>query len=194
MATLCRQCAAEVENGAGVCSRCGVSVENNVQPHAGLPEPAAPDFQSAALGGPRDLNGIGGWLILVAFGLAVSPFISLHGIYTDLRLLHGVRYQALLAVRPGLGGLLLFEAATNTIVLTALIALNFLFYLKKKAFPVWIIAFLAFQLVVILIDHSLTLRFNPSAGPAGVVRALIAALIWIPYYLRSKRVKQTFVR
>lgn len=194
MATLCRQCAAEMEEGIGACSRCGASLENNVRPQANLPEPAAPDFQSAMVSGARDLNGIRGWLILVAFGLAISPFISLHGIYTDLRLLHGVRYQALLAVRPGLGGLLLFEAATNTIVLTALVSLNFLFYLKKKAFPVWMIAFLAFQLVVILIDHLLTLRFNPSAGPAAVARALIAALVWIPYYLRSKRVKQTFVR
>lgn len=140
-----------------------------------------------------DLEGIGGWLVLVAAGLAMGPFILLNGIYTDLRVFYGAQFQAGLARYPGLAALVLFEAVSNSIFLLSLILLNVLFYRKKRAFPGWMIAYLAFNCAVIVIDHIAALLYAPHAQMFAVLRSVVGSLVWIPYYLRSERVKMTFV-
>lgn len=140
-----------------------------------------------------DLEGIGGWLVLVAVGLAIGPFILMNGIFRDLHILYGAQFQAGLTRLPGLASLILFEAASNSIFLCSLVALNILFYRKKKAFPGWMIAYLAINCAVILIDHFAATRYAPHAQISGVVRSIVVSLVWIPYYLRSERVKATFV-
>jgi len=142
----------------------------------------------------NDLEGIGGWLILVAIGLALAPLSCLHGMIVDLRVLYGRSYQTHLGARPGLAALVLYEAATNTIFLFAILALNLLFYLKKKAFPFWMITYLVCHLALIFIDHIAALRFYPHSSPASLLQSLVGTVIWIPYYLRSERVTATFVR
>jgi hypothetical protein len=141
----------------------------------------------------RDLYGIGGWLIMPAIGLAISPFLSIHGIVTDLGVLVGGRYQAVIANRPGLEALVIFELATNAIFLASLIALNVLLYKKKKTFPACMIAYLVGQLVLLLIDYFAANAFNPHTSPTTAIRSVIACLIWIPYFLQSRRVEITFV-
>ena len=89
---------------------------------------------------------------------------------------------------------LLFEAVSNTIFLFALIVLNVMFYGKKRAFPRLMIAYLAFNCVVILIDHFGALRYNPHAGSLAVLRSVVGTFVWIPYYVVSERVKATFVQ
>lgn len=140
-----------------------------------------------------DLEGIGGWLILVAVGLGIGPLVSLSGVIRDLLMLYGAKYQNVLAARPGIAGLVLYEAVTNSIFLVALVALNILFYKKKRSFPSLMITFLASQLAFVLIDHLAARALQPSTGLAGVFRSLAGAVIWIPYYLRSERVKATFI-
>ncbi len=142
---------------------------------------------------PRsDLNGIGGWLILLAIGLAIAPFVSLLGIFRDLRLLFDHSHGALESYR-GLALLILFEAITNTIFFLSLIGLNMLFYLKKRSFPGWMITFLCLQLFIIVFDHFVALRYYATLNTAQVARSVVGAVIWIPYCLRSLRVKETFI-
>jgi hypothetical protein len=140
-----------------------------------------------------DLEGIGGWLILVAIGLGVAPFILFKGIYSDLLVLYGDQFQVGLSQKPGLAALVLFESVSNSIFLIAMLSLNVLFYRKKRAFPGWMIAYLAINSALILIDNIFALRYSPQAQMSGVIRTVVVSLIWIPYYLHSERVKVTFV-
>jgi hypothetical protein len=144
-----------------------------------------------------DLNGIGGWLILPAIGLVVSPFMSLHGIITDTLLLTSSTYTSLSANHPSLTSLLIFEIIMNAAICAAVICLNFLFFMKKRLVPRCIITLYAALCVLMLADHLAATAVFPSAdlsaGLITVVRAFIVAAIWIPYFLNSRRVEATFV-
>ena len=212
MSIVCRQCESRLEDGAVVCPTCGCAVEEPVQAEsdtAGAQAETAPGEVSA---GPRvlieplpdtgpaykyeldsDLVGIGGWLILPAIGLAVSPFLFLHGIYRDLNLLTGAAYRDGLAARPGLADLVVFEAINNACLLIATVCLNVLLYRRKKAFPLFMMLYLGAQFLLGLTDHLMALHFNPHSSWTGVVRGFIAMAIWIPYFLQSRRVEVTFV-
>jgi Protein of unknown function (DUF2569). len=139
-----------------------------------------------------DLNGIGGWLIPVAIGLAIAPFLSLRGIYRDFRLLNASGYSALEAYR-GLAVLVLFEAITNTIYFLSEIGLNILFYRHKKTFPGWMITFYCAQIFFTFADHVAAIHYSPGGSFIPLIRTTLGAAIWIPYYLVSQRVKATFV-
>jgi len=203
MTDRCSRCASALEDDALVCLRCGgetgtpdgtpqqewdssEDVKGSTESQGTVP--AAPMFATGT-----DLEGIRGWLILVAVGLGIGPLVSLSGAIRDLLLLYGAKYQSTLAARPGVAGLVLYEAVTNSIFFVALVALNFLFYKKRKSFPALMITFLGSQLALVLIDHLAARALQPSTGLAGVLRSLVGAVIWIPYYLRSERVKATFV-
>jgi hypothetical protein len=183
MSRVCAQCAAALDEGASLCAQCGTTVPS--------PDPVsyAPSFTTLG-----DLEGIGGWLILAAIGLGISPLSYIHGTYVTLHVLYGSQFQFRFATHPGLAALILYEAVTNSFFLIAVLALNYLFYCKKKQFPSLMITFLALHLILILIDHVVTLHFHPRSSVVNVLSSILGAAIWIPYYLVSERVKATFVR
>jgi hypothetical protein len=185
MSSICCQCAIPLEESAETCPACGCSVAAPAQ----APLAYAPRFSSGS-----DLEGIGGWLILVAIGLAVMPLRSIHGIYTSLQIMYGVKYQNWLSMYAGLAGLILFEAVTNTVYLIALIALNILFYGKRRQFPGLMITYLAMHLGLNIIDHVAALHFFPHHSVLALVQTAAYVAVWIPYYITSERVKVTFVR
>jgi hypothetical protein len=183
MSCVCGNCAAPLEEGASICARCGTPVPSPVS------ESYAPKFSTF-----NDLEGIGGWLILAAIGLGISPLRSIHGIYVSLHVLYGSQFQNWLSTHPGEAGLILFEAVTNTLFLITLVTLNFLFYRRKKEFPSLMIAFFALQSILSLVDHAIVLHYHSRSSPATLIGSILGAALWIPYYLRSQRVKATFVR
>ncbi len=206
MPTQCHNCGSSLEERAVVCVQCGQATNASAPsapsaPASELqPTPATPDQQTAAPlfsamteSANRGLTGIGGWLILPAIGLAISPFMSLYGIFTDLNILYSGRYLPALSARPGLELLIVFELATNLLIFGSLIVLNIFLYQHKKKFPPFIITFYAGQCVFVLIDLFAALQFNPQTSPTTAIRAVVACLVWIPYFLRSERVKITFV-
>jgi hypothetical protein len=157
---------------------------------APVPQPAeyTPAFRM-----DNDLTGIGGWLILVAIGLGIGPLVRLFGIVTDSQLLFNGRFQAAMQLKPGLEAIVFYELVTNSFFLVYILMLNFLFYSKRRSFPMFMIFLLAAQFVTMLIDHLWASRFSPSSQVFSVLQALVAAAIWIPYFLNSIRVEQTFV-
>jgi hypothetical protein len=204
MPTQCQHCGSQLEEGAVVCVHCGQATsapappaDSETVPVAALAEPQEHTggtlFASARDSADRDLHGIGGWLIFPAIGLAISPFLSLHGVYSDSNVLFGAEFQNALTERPGLVPLLVFELATNMIFFCGSIALNVLLYKRKKAFPASMITFLAGQMVLLFIDHLWAAQFHTVGDPTGLVRSVVGCLIWIPYFLRSRRVEITFV-
>jgi Protein of unknown function (DUF2569) len=186
MSAICSKCAAPLDDRSYTCGQCGTSLFESFE---SVPTPGAPTFST-----PSDVQSIGGWLIFVAIGLGISSLHSIYGIYGPLHVLYGNQFQERLSDYPGLADLLLFEAVSNTIFLIALVALNYLFYNKKKEFPGLMIAFYALNLLVILVDHGVALHFHPDSSPAKLLGSIVGAAIWIPYYLWSDRVKATFVR
>ena len=193
MAITCAQCASELIEGSSVCTHCGATVVSLAVPSIEVPDSTPLPSEVPMFSTGSDLEGIGGWLIPTAIGLGVAPFILLKGIYSDLVVLYGDRFQVGLSQKPGLAALILFESVSNSIFLLAMVSLNVLFYRKKRAFPGWMIAYLAINSTLILLDNLFALRYSPHAQMTGVIRTVVGSLIWIPYYLRSERVRVTFV-
>ena len=149
--------------------------------------------------------GIGGWLILVVIGLFVTPMriaymlITTHwpifrdGAWDQLTTPGTPSYHALW------GPFLVFEVVGNA--LSIVLGLTTLFYLLRKSHnaPKMAILWYGWGAVLVVIDSvagNLIPAVAAQPDPAStkeLMRALIGAAIWIPYFLVSKRVKATFV-
>lgn len=154
----------------------------------------------------ENYEGLGGWLILVGLGIMVSTFSVMvstvlicvqlvsSGSWEMLATPGAARYNPLWV--PIMVGAIAIDAGFTI----AWLFIAFLFFSKKKSFPVWYIGMIVITLLFILADGLATNRVLPGVAMIGpyakneFVRQLIAAFIWIPYMLVSKRVKATFVR
>lgn len=150
-------------------------------------------------------SGLGGWLALLGVVLAASllklvlhilgtyPPIFRSGTWEKLTTPGGPAYHPLWG--PVLGG----EIAANCVFSVILVTLLVLFFRKSRRFPALFIAFIAANLVFIVADAVAVKAILPGEAlfDAGTTRelgsALISAVIWIPYLLRSRRAKNTFV-
>jgi hypothetical protein len=80
------------------------------------------------------------------------------------------------------------------------ILLLFLFFQKRRIFPQWFIALLAFNAIFVVGD-AIGVHFLRISSPAttatisqSLMQALVGCAIWIPYMHKSRRVKATFLR
>jgi hypothetical protein len=85
-------------------------------------------------------------------------------------------------------------------ILTLEIFVVVLFFQKRRIFPRWFIALLAVN-VLFLVADAISVQFLKTVSPAltaslarNIVRSFIGCCIWIPYMLKSLRVKTTFIR
>lgn len=176
------------------------------------PNPYAPPAATEALEpesaaelgyGPR---GIGGWLILPLLGL-VGSLISLGSalatVYLPLFAAGGgwwvVVDKSDASYHPWWAPLILFEIATNVAFVGLIVVLLYLVFRKSRRFPRLMIGYLISSFVVALVDLGWAeqipaLAAEPNADSiAGIVRGVVGAMIWVPYFLVSQRVKNTFV-
>jgi Protein of unknown function (DUF2569) len=145
--------------------------------------------------------GIGGWLLVVAFGQLLGlllMFVALGRMFFDPDALQGFE-QFPLASYGELGFNLALALLTTT---TAI-----LFFRKSRHFPrVFICGLVAAFVLPALSVVWTALTLSAQLGkPLGVflelepqeiaqfMATIVAALIWIPYTLKSKRVRNTFV-
>lgn len=153
----------------------------------------------------EDLNGIGGWLILVAIGLIITPLRVAYLLLADLIPIFSNGTWAALtdpgseSYSPYWAPLLIGEVVANGLLMAVSAYLLYLFFSKKKVFPVWYMGVIAFSLVFIPLDAWLVTKalpdepmFDPDTTKE-FSRSILAAVIWIPYMLVSKRVKATFI-
>jgi hypothetical protein len=134
----------------------------------------------------------------VGIGLVISPLMILNNTVThNLPVLTNPRLHAFLETHPALEGLIIFEIATNLIFIAVLVALNVLFFKKKRSFPTYMIFYLCLHLIVDAGDaigaHAVMPSVEVPAPVQAITRSFLGALIWIPYFLVSRRVKVTFV-
>lgn len=155
-----------------------------------------------------ELKGIGGWLILVAIGVTLSPFIAAGMDYaTYSQAFSADTWNALTnsnspAYTPYYALTVFAEMIISVIIDTYLFYLAYLFYKKKSGFPSLYIklvfAIFAFTIidifVVSLVFPVLTVKdlFDPLTIKA-ISQSIMAILIWVPYMKKSVRVKNTFI-
>ncbi|MFZ1415500.1 MAG: DUF2569 domain-containing protein [Defluviicoccus sp.] len=138
----------------------------------------------------QKLVGIGGWLILPAIGFVLGLLIGVVGLIDALGMYSDV-------ARAGYGGIYKLELLMFLGMLGFTVYAATLFFLEKSNAPRTIITLLIVSLVAsgVLLVIELGAGAKASALETGkqLVRDIINAAIWIPYFRVSKRVKATFV-
>lgn len=151
--------------------------------------------QSLAVGNKETVmsepEGIGGWLILPAIGLIGGPIANA----TNIIRLH--RLKALYNLFGDLPSSIKSAIMWQTLILLVFICFQIcvavLFFRKKRIAPGAFITLLIGNLIVSFICAAWTSDvFNIPFKVGGVVGAVVYSAVWIPYFLLSKRVKNTF--
>lgn len=153
----------------------------------------------------KNLEGLSGWLIVVGFGLIFSTFRIIVTIFPPyLDIFSSGSWEILTtpgteAYNPLWAPFLIGEILINSLFVLTWVFITFLFFTKKKTFPVWYIGAAIFTMVFIVIDAfaiKLVLPNEPVWDPETVKEfssSVISVIIWVPYMIKSQRVKATFV-
>jgi len=163
-----------------------------------LPYPAPPV--------PPDLapyDGVRGWLILIVIGLVLRTGMCLKALVTDYVVAWDAAKWNNLTV-PGSASYnaywaptLLFELAFALLIPVLSVLLLVLMFQKRALFPRIMIAFLLILLAYKIVDVALASQIplvakdQPGVDP-DLTRALVQAVIWVPYLLYARRVRATF--
>lgn len=144
-------------------------------------------------------SGLGGWLILPQIGLFATALMLIFGILSlDVSFFNGEAWD-LLSDEPGFRGYLMFTIIYNLLLLGFNIFIIVQFYRKKTMLPRLMIIFYSIAICMSIIDLIMTqqLTFVTDEEMKTLItnlgRNIIAGGIWIPYFIKSKRVKNTFV-
>lgn len=153
----------------------------------------------------KNLQGIRGWLILVALGVIIAPIriaILMATTYPELfsdGTWQAITDQAGQSYNPRLATLLIIEIVVNAAFIVAWLFAAYLMFTKKAFFPKWYIGLLLLSLVFIFLDTFFTTwavpeveMFDPDTVKE-IAKTALDVVIWVPYMLVSKRVKATFV-
>lgn len=155
-----------------------------------------------------ELVGLGGWLILPILGL-IYISISLSILFLrDYLPIFQKGYWVILttpgsaAYHPLWGSFLIFEMVINTLFLITCLYLLFLMFTKSYKLPKFMIIFYVAQFIFVVADYfmanmipAVSLQIaNNNEAIKEIAKSVIGVIIWIPYFLVSKRVKNTFVK
>jgi hypothetical protein len=147
--------------------------------------------------------GLGGWLsvwlILTCLGIIRLIFDI------DPNMLSGDGWNALTNheskfYHPLWCFLLFYEFVLQFLTPIAMVCLIFLYARKSHFFPKSVIVFYVANFVLVLLDTIATRVIGQSVDLQTelhlkeIIRGLIAICIWTPYFLKSERVKATFIK
>lgn len=169
-----------------------------IQPPSPTPPPQAEPQK------PR-CEGLGGWLIFPALGLVLAAVTK--GCYAAvyyLKLFAGGKWGQLFApesvfYHAQAKQLAIGEIAADGCIALAAVVLLFLFFARKRQFPMLMILYFAGSMAWVLIDLMLAWRISPLFQPDELdgwmlFGAYVRCAIWIPYFVVSRRVEATFTR
>jgi hypothetical protein len=145
---------------------------------------------------------IGGWLILIAISLIVTPLTLIYNListtaFFDKKTIE-IIFSSDVSNSIAWAVIVIFELIYNVSLIVFVGLLLFLFFKKRTILPRLIIYFYALSATVSFADYYLMKRFvnidlADGNTSTAVMRSVLVACIWIPYFLFSKRVKNTFV-
>lgn len=141
---------------------------------------------------------IEGWLYLPAFGMLLSPALLLYNFLTEVQLINGHPWVIHYVNGDiGLCFLALLEQIYNAGIIVYAVLMAALFFQRRSSVPRLIIYYYAVPLAWLILDSLILEVIAPGANPVDptgtIIRNLIVAAIWIPYFKTSQRVKRTFV-
>lgn len=146
-------------------------------------------------------SGIGGWLILVAISLVLSPillFADLMVYLTDSSVIESLKESFVSGseyYNPKWGGYTLFIFLIQILEIIAWLCLGYLFFKKKKSFPKLYIYMMIFIVVYAFFIFGIAKFLFSEGDVEGInfLKELLVPLAWARYMEVSKRVKATFV-
>lgn len=152
---------------------------------------------------------IGGWLLLPMAGLCLIPVLHAERLVQMLPMFERTNWHALTAMAsPGYhwawGPALLSELIINTILVLCWPVLIILFMRGKRILPKLLIGYYLLEVVLVCLTtfgfsvvtmtrFELSGLFSPE-NVSHILNGSIWAMIWVPYFIVSKRVKNTFVK
>lgn len=146
----------------------------------------------------RNQPPIGGWLVLIAIGLAVTPLAILVTIINN----GSFNLNKWGLSLPGMGtasynAAFLFETLGNVFSMCYSAFCFFLLIKRRDIFTKFMIGLYAYYVLFhvseyIILQSADTTALDKESGQA-IARAMIGAAIWIPYFIKSTRVKKTFI-
>ncbi len=153
------------------------------------------DYAQSDLDGP---SGIAGWLVLPAIGMVFNPLRQ--AVMTLGFWVIADKVSAGKAVAPILRGIsagsFRMLAMLSAIFCLYQVFTAVLFFGKRRAAPAAVIglfvANIVFNIILVAMTPT-TASANQPPAVAQLLPAFAVAGIWIPYFLNSKRVKNTFV-
>jgi hypothetical protein len=151
-------------------------------------------------------RGLGGWLVLPVIGLIFTVARTTVLLVIQLVPIFSQGYWGILT-SPGSeayhvlwGPILIGELVGNFLSVLFGLVLLYLYFTKSYRFPMLYIVFMIYSLLFVVTDLFASNLIPAVAAESNIeaykeiVRTAIAAAIWIPYMLVSKRVKNTFVK
>lgn len=142
----------------------------------------------------REFKKIRGWLYVPALGLVLSIIANIMGINFNLRFL--MENDALIGGTQK--AILYFELLSFLGMFAFSVYVSTLFFRKKRQLPRCYIALVligvAFVGIDLLLGHLYLDVPYVYSTVQPLVRNVLSACIWVPYFIVSERVKRTFVR
>lgn len=134
---------------------------------------------------------IGGWLILVAIGLVLSPVSILIYVISDI--LPAFSAVPFSQVSGELRLYLYLDLVFNLSLCVYIIYVIVLFFKRRTTAPKLVISLYILNFVFIILDRFVFKSISELQWTLVIIQSVASSLIWIPYFLISKRVKGTFV-
>lgn len=145
-------------------------------------------------------SSIGGWMLLPLIGLLFSPFFLIKSMYEayDAEVISNLAFFLKTDSEYSNVGYVvfaLFEHFVDIIRLLFVVLLVIQFFQQRSSLPILMVIWYAFSTIwEIFIEFSLVSYDLSTSYEAGknLGRSFISILIWIPFFLVNRRVKETF--
>ncbi|MNB78759.1 hypothetical protein D3C75_254670 [compost metagenome] len=150
--------------------------------------------------------GFGGWLILFALGMIRQLYLHITSVYNNYITLRMADFQLLVDssndyYSPLWLPTVYFETIIEALIAVFIIIMVFMCIKHRKQFKYLAIAVIIISAVFTYLDLALVLRitngfadevFQGTNIYEGVLKSTLYAVVWLPYFLLSKRVKNTY--
>ena len=202
----CQACGASLMQTLRMCPTCG---SKNLGINPPQTSTNLQNNNSVSVSSPvtsnNNLNGLGGWLLLVGFGLIIGFLKLINSVHTLFKpyintdLLNSLTNVNLTTYIPNFLMLFYMEVLVNAFMVLMSAYLIYLYFTKSKKFPKYYIFITLFVLLAIPMDAYIASTIIPTAEVIdkdmvkSVFQSLFLGAIWIPYMLKSLRVRNTFI-